>query len=304
MVRPARPAGPDRERRASLALAGGVALLAGAASVARSIGVTEAAAGGGLALASAFLFAAAVARQMRARGMSIAKSLAWRVALVVAAAAPLLLSLFPGRLVAEATIARAGDGFRLAPGLHGPVRVLVSAPLPEGSRLGFSLRLGPEALEGTLRRGATWWRAGEERRHYHEDRRSVLMTGHASTGVEEVVLKRVTGTGVPLAFRFYAQELPPWLVTIFSIVTATSFAFLHGRIRRTRFPAAVAAVSVSSGVLGSMIARPDDALGPVLAGVVAGTLIGVLVSHLVGELGRMAGRGHSTQEGGSRRPQG
>lgn len=304
MARSARPGGPDRERRASLALAGAVALLAGVASVALSIGGTEAVAGGGLALASAFLLAAAVARQLRTGGMTIAKSLAWMVALLVAAAAPLLLSLFPGRLVAEGTIARAGDGFRLDPGLHGPVRVLVSAPLPEGSRLGFSLRLGPEALEGTLRRGATWWRAGEERRHYHEDRRSVLMTGHVLTGGEEVVLERVTGTGVPLAVRVYAQGLPTWLVTCFSVATALSFAFVHGRVMRTRFPVAVAAVAASSGVLGSMIATPDDALGPIMAGMVAGVVVGMPASHLVGELGRRAARWYSAQNGRSRRPHG
>lgn len=282
----ARPARMDRDLRPALWLAGCVVGLAGAASTARWIGVTEAMAGGVLAVACAAVFGAVVAVRLRSAGTRSTRVLAWTIALVVAAAAPVLVAVFPGRLVAEGTLSRAGDAVHLGPGLHGAVRVLVSGALPEASRLGFSLRLGPGILEGTLRRGATWWRAGEERRHYHEDRRSVLLGGDIPSGVDAVVLERLVGNGVPLTVHVYAQGPPRWLVTIFSIGTGLSFLFLHGRVRRTRFPAAVAAVAVSSGVLGSMIARPDFAVGPVLAGVVAGTLVGVPVARVVSDAAR------------------
>ena len=282
----AQPARLNRDLPATLWLAACIAGLAGAASMARWAGVTEAMAGGVLAVACAAAFGAVVAHRLRRAGMRTAKVLAWTFALVVAAAAPLLLVVFPGRLVADGTLSQAGDAVQLDPGLHGTVRVLVSGALPEASRVGLSLRLGPGSLEGTLCRGATWWRAGDERRHYHEDRRSVLLSGDVPTGVDEVVLERVAGPGVPLTVHAYAERLPPWLVVVCSISTGLSFSFLHGRLRRTRFPSAVAAVAVASGVLGSMIARPDAALGPILAGVVAGTLVGVPVGRVMGDAAR------------------
>ena len=284
---PVRPARPNHDLRATLGLGACVAALAGAAACARSAGMTEAMAGAMLAVAYAAAFGAVVAQRLLSAGMRTAKVMAWTFALLVAAAAPPLVAMFPGRLVADGTLSQAGDSIPFDPGLHGPVRVLVSGPLPEASRLGFSLQLGPGTLEGNLRRGATWWRAGEDRRHYHEDRRSVLLTGDVPTGVDEVVLERVAGPALPLTVRVYAQWLPPWLVITCSVATGLSFAFLHGRVQRTRYPAAVAAVAVASGVLGSMIARPDAALGPILAGVVAGALVGVPVGRVTGEAARV-----------------
>ena len=281
----ARPARMDRDLRPALWLARYVVGLAGAASTARWIGVTEAMAGGVLAVACAAVFGAVVAVRLRSAGTRSTRVLAWTIALVVAAAAPVLVAVFPGRLVAEGTLSRAampsiwvrGSTERFAswcpvPCPRPPARIL--APVGPWDSGGHP---SPRSDLVACRRGAAPLPRGPEVGAL--GRRHSVWRGRGRPGTPRRQRCATDGPCLcPRTSTLARDHLP--------IGTGLSFLFLHGRVRRTRFPAAVAAVAVSSGVLGSMIARPDFAVGPVLAGVVAGTLVGVPVARVVSDAAR------------------
>jgi hypothetical protein len=278
-----------RDRRAALALAGCVVALACLASVARWFGATEAVAGGALAVACPALLAGFITLRLRDSGRRAATFLPWTLALVVAAAAPMLHSMFPGRLLAEGSLSQKGDAVPLPSGLHGAVRVLASADLPEGSLLHFSIQAGPVASSADLRRQARWWRAGDERRHYHEDRRSVLFTVDVARGVDELVLAGVSGRADQLRVRVFQTALPPWTVRVASLLLGLAFAARYSRSPRTRFAAGLGLVTVLGGVIGATEARPDAAVGAVLAGFAGGTVVGVPLAAAVAWVARRGG---------------
>jgi hypothetical protein len=286
----ASPARRNRDRRAAFVLAGCVVGLTGAASVVRWFGATEAAAASALVVGCSTIFAGFVALRLREGGMRPARALAWGGVLLIAAAAPVLDSVFPGRLVGEGTVSRKGDAIELPSGLHGSVRILASGALPEGSYVHFSLEAGPEVLGGDLRRGATWWRAGEERRHYHEDRSSVLVAGTLPPGVEQLTLGSLAGHPVKLMVRVFAPIVPTWIVTLMALSTGMAIAVLASRMPRAQLAVNVALVAVCSGVLAATVARPDAAVGAVLAGFAGGTLVGVPLGIMIGAVSRGLGR--------------
>jgi len=222
--------------------------------------------------------------------MRSAEALAWGGVLLVAAAAPVLNAVFPGRLAAEGTVSVKGDVIQLPTGFDGSVRILVSGALPEGSYLRFSLEAGPEVLGGDLRRGVKWWRAGEERRHYHEDRSSVLVAGRIPPGVDRLALGSLAGNPVKLLVRVYAPIVPTWIVMLMALATGLSFTVFGALTSRARLAATAAVVAVLSAVFAGAIARPDAAVGPVLAGLAAGTLVGVPLGNMIGAASRGLGR--------------
>jgi hypothetical protein len=257
--------------------------------VARWLGAAEAAAGVALAITCPAILAAYVALRLREAGDHAAGYLAWPLALFLAAAIPLLQSIVPGRLVAEGSLSQRGDAVPLPSGLHGAVRVLASADLPEGSLLHFSIQAGPVASSADLRRQARWWRAGDERRHYHEDRRSVLLTVDVERGVDELVLAGVSGHVDKLRVRVFRTALPPWPLNATSLLLGLAFAVRYSRSPRTRFAAGLGLVTVLGGVIGATEARPDAAVGAVLAGFAGGTVVGVAAAAAVAWVARRGG---------------
>jgi hypothetical protein len=95
------------------------------------------------------VFARFVAIRLRRAGMHAMGAAGWAVAILCASSAPTLASVVPGRLGAEGVLRQPGEVLPLRAELSGPVRVLVSANVPEGAFTAFSLRAGTAATRGS-----------------------------------------------------------------------------------------------------------------------------------------------------------
>lgn len=277
---------PDRtDRGAALALAGWVGALAAASLVARTAGVPDARAGGALAVLSSAVLGVFVGRRLRP-GRAAVRALGWGVAILFASAAPTLVSVFPGPLLADGELHSPGDSVPLPPTARGRVRILVSAPLPHKAFMSFVLRGDHTVLDGTLSRGVRWWGAGEEKRHYHEDRTSVLLGAGLPAGAKALVLESLGGDQLPLRVRVFAAPLPAWGAPLISALIVLVFVLLHAERRRERAAVTAACVAACMGIAAGAIATPVAVLRPVLAGLVTGAVTGVPVGAVLLAAGR------------------
>lgn len=267
--------GRDRtDRGVALRLASWFAALAAASLLARAVGAPEIAAGGTLLVLVAAVLAGFVYRRLRAAGITRPPAAGWALALLCASVAPPLMSLFPGRLLADSVLTSPGEVTRLPPATGGSVRVLVSAPIPDGAYVSFSLRADGATLDGTLRRGIGWWGGGEEKRHYHEDRTSVLLDG-VPQGARALVLTTLGGNPVALRVRAFAAPFPAWVAPVFALMMAAAFGLRRAERRLENAAVAAGCVGVCMGVATGSIVTPINVLRPVLAGLLTGAVAGI-----------------------------
>jgi hypothetical protein len=203
---------------------------------------------------------------------------------------PVLLSIFPGRTVAAGELQVVGDVLSVPPDARGRVRILVYAALPERAFVAFSLAGTGPARDGTLTRGIQWWGRGEERRHFHEDRTSVLLDGKASAAGSSLALTRIAGNPATLRVRVFAPFAPAWIAWLASWLGMAAFALTHCVRRREEAAVTVAFVSVCGGLFASLVATPESVLREVIGGAMGGALVGVFLSAVARAGGRAVRR--------------
>lgn len=208
-------------------------------------------------------------------GVGRPEALGWMIALFVASVSPLLTSIHPGPILGQAALSNEGDELEIGANRAGPITVSVAAGLPEGISIAFSLRVGPELVEGRLSRGTRRWSAGPDSRHFHEDRTAVLLDVDLRPGVQWLVLEHSSGPAVPLFVRVYSRVVPAWFVLAASLGTLFGFAWRVARLGGGRESLMVATVAVLAGLGAGSIATPERAFGAVIGGLALGLVAGI-----------------------------
>lgn len=300
-ARSSRPSRRERDGLAALALGAAVAIFAAAALASRRIGASEAVAASSLTMLVAGLFASFVVRRLRGAGTALGRAVGWGIVLLLASATPTLVSIFPGRTVAVGELRNVGDRVPLPPAIKGRVRILVSATMPERSLVAFSLGGAGSIIEATLTRGVQWWGSGEERRHFHEERSSVLLDGNVPTQGSALALVRIAGDPVSLRVRIFEPFAPEWLAPLLAAMVMIAFGLEHGSGRREQAAVTAASVSGCAGVWGGLIATPDAAIGAIVGGAIVGVLTGVPLAALLRVAGRPLARAVARHRAGAPR---
>lgn len=270
-----------RQRHALLAASIAAACVVVLGWLARQQGWPQAPVGAILALSLGAIVAALFTVLARRGGASLSRSVACGAALFVATAGPMMDSIHPGPVLAQAEFTREGEVQELDSELRGGLSVAVSADLPHEGSVAFSLGIGPRVLEGTLLRGTQRWRVGEERGHYHEDRATVLLEVSEREQARTLVLLRRAGLPVPLRVTVYGRVLPPWFPDAASLVILTCLAWIAGSLNGGRALTGTAFVAITSGLYAGFTGSPQGAVGAVIGGVIFGSLVGVPGSALV-----------------------
>lgn len=279
---PALPKWAREDRHSTLYVTGGAVALIGASMLARHFGASEVANGGALVIGLALLLSGQAALRLRAVGVTLGEAAAWSGALAIAMAAPPLAAVLPGRTVAEATLVSVGDVVRLPDGTHGAVHIVASSDLPETSSLQFALQVGRETLRGSLRRGTVKFVAGEQTRHFHEDRWSVALSGEIPRGPGgAILLADRTAQSPSLRIRVFQPVLPIWILRAGAILTGLACAIRWSRSEEAGGVVDTAVVGVLAGVLASWMVTPDAAVGATILGLLGGTMAGVPLGALI-----------------------
>ena len=246
-----------------------------AAWAGRRLGMSEGLSGGLLGIAAMGTLVALVARMARKGGTRWPEAAAWALAIFVVSVTGFLASVYPGPVLARGTLEAEGAGLLLGSGRATKAKLSVTADLPEGSAVAFTLRVGDVLREGTLSRGTARWVSGGETRHYHEDRTSVLLDVDLPDGARRLELDRVSVRGIPLQVTIYASVLPGYLLLAAGLGVLAALGCRAAALGRNRDIVMGAALSVVAGFGAAAIATPDRAFAPVLAGLLLGLVVGL-----------------------------
>lgn len=280
------PAARQCRRAALLAAAISALFVVVLGWLARQQGWPQAPVGAILALSLGAIAAALSTVLARRGGATLRRSVACGAALFVATAGPMMDSIHPGPVLAQAEFTREGEVRDLGSALRGDLSVAVSADLPHEGSVAFSLGIGPSVLDGTLLRGTQRWRVGEERGHYHEDRATVLLEVSETAEVRTLALRRLGGLAVPLQVKVYGRILPPWLADAAAIVILACLAWNAIPLSGSRALVGTALVAIAASLYVGYSGSPQGAVGAVIRGVMFGTMVGVPMSALVDRSGR------------------
>lgn len=275
-------AGGLRHRHALLVAGIAAACVVALGWLARQYGCPQAPVGALLAVSLGAIAAALFAVLARRGGVSLRRSVACGSALFVATESPMLGSIHPGPVVAQAEFTREGEVLELGRALRGDLSVAVSADLPHEGSVAFSIGIGPSVLEGTLLRGTQRWRVGEERGHYHEDRATALLEVSEPAEVRTLALLRLGGLQVPLRVTVYDRVIPPWLADVAAIAILICLAWIAAPLDGRRELLGIAFVAVAASLYAGFTGSPQGAVGAVIRGVMFGTLVGIPGSALAG----------------------
>lgn len=275
-------AGGLRHRHALLVAGIAAACVVALGWFARQYGCPQAPVGALLAVSLGAIAAALFAVLARRGGASLRRSVACGSALFVATESPMLGSIHPGPVVAQAEFSREGEVLELGRALRGDLSVAVSADLPHEGSVSFSIGIGPSVLEGTLLRGTQRWRVGEERGHYHEDRATALLEVSEPAEVRTLALLRLGGLQVPLRVTVYDRVIPPWLADVAALAILICLAWIAAPLDGRRELLGIAFVAVAASLYVGFTGSPQGAVGAVIRGVMFGTLVGVPGSALAG----------------------
>jgi hypothetical protein len=270
-----------RQRHAFLAAAIATTLVLALGWLARQQGWPQAPVGAILALSIGAIVSALFAVLARRGGASLLRSAACGAALFVATVGPMVGSIHPGPVLAQAEFTREGEVRELGRALHGDLSVAVSADLPHEGSVAFSLGIGPSVLDGTLLRGTQRWRVGEKRGHYHEDRATVLLEAGAPAEVRALALRRFDGLQVPLRVTVYGRVLPAWFADVAAIVILSCLLRSALTLSSSRELVGTALVAVTASLYAAFTGSPQGAVAAVTRGVVLGTMVGVSGAALV-----------------------
>jgi hypothetical protein len=260
--------------------------LTAAAWVGRRLGMAEAMSGGLLGVAALGTLDVLVACIAPGGGMRRREASAWAVAVFMVSAAPFLASVHPGPELGRGTLDVEGGSLHLAPGQATRAKVSVTADIPEGSSVAFTLRSGAALSEGSLSRGHGRWVAGGETGRYHVDRTSVLLDLALPVGVRRLDLERVSSHGIPLQVAVYASTLPGYILVAAGFGVLAAFGWRTASLGGDRDAVLGAAMSVVAGLGAAAIATPARALAPVLAGLLLGLVVGLPLGSAVASAGR------------------
>ncbi len=275
-----RPAGAEarsrgvRRRQRWTAAVVILCLIAGA-WVGRRLGMADGLSGGVLGGAALGTLALLVARMARSCGLLWPEASAWALAVFTVAAAPFLSSVVPGPVLGRGDLKAEGDGFQLEPGPATSSKVSVTADLPEGSSVAFTLRSGAALSEGSLSRGTMRWASGGETRRYHEDRTSVLLDLDLPAGVRRLELERVSNLGFPLQVSVHAATLPRYLLVAAALGVVAALGWRAASLGGDRDIVMGAAMSVVAGLGAGATATPARAFAPALSGLLLGLVLGL-----------------------------
>lgn len=270
-----------RQRHALLPAAVATTTVVALGWLARQQGWPQAPVGAILALSLGAIVAALFGVLARRGGASLRRSVACGSALFVATAGPMVGSIYPGPVLAQAEFTREGEVLELGRVLHGDLSVAVSANLPHAGSVAFTLGIGPSVLEGTLLRGTQRWRVGEERGHYHEDRATVLLEVSEPAEVRALALRRFDGLQVPLRVTVYRRVLPSWFADVAAIVILSCLSWSALTLSSSRELVGTALVAVTASLYAALTGSPQGAVGAVIRGVVVGIMVGASVAALV-----------------------
>ncbi len=277
------PKSRQRQRHALLAASIAAACVVVLGWLARQQGWPQAPVGAVLAVSLGVIVAALFTVLARRGGASLRRSVACGLALFVATAGPMMDSIHPGPMLANAEFTREGEVHELESALRGDLSVAISADLPHEGSVAFSLGIGPRVLEGTLLRGTQRWRVGEKRGHYHEDRATVLLEVSERAEARTLVLRRLAGLPVPLRVTVYGRVLPPWLPNAAAVVILACLTCIAIPLNGSRALTGTAFVAITASLYAGFTGSPQGAVGAVIGGVMFGSVVGIPGSVLVGQ---------------------
>jgi len=227
--------------------------------------------------------AASVSRATRAAAVALALAAG---ALCVWLAVGAVL---PGRPDAEGDVAARGDALPLPPGLSGPVRVLVHAPLPPGGTPEVQFRLdgGAGVMSGHVERTVSYGRAGRSgRTAVTHDRNETWVHGRVAGGAP-LTLQYIGGqVAGPLHVSVVAEAIPPAVAWLLAALVVAGAAVLETRLRKGN-SAALAGMAVAYGLLVADNATPATAVGTSLGAVLLGGLGGALAGGTLAMLAKL-----------------
>jgi hypothetical protein len=235
----------------------------------------------------------AVAALVLRPALSPAASRAGRLLGMAAAAAALLLTALPaigtvapGSPEFSADLGSQGDSVALPPGLAGPVRVLVRAPLPEGGMPTIEFRIGglEKPLDGRLERTLGSARVGRgARATVAYDHSSVWLEGSLPVQPGALRLDRLKGEPAgPVHVGLYRERLPYGLLVVLCalalVLAAIADAFLGGK----HGTAPLAGMGLAFALLVAANATPQTAVGTSLGALILGAMLGALAGWFAG----------------------